>query len=85
LRFKKSAKETFKKEINESVDPSMADALIKLIESKKEYTKKEFEDLVCCNEDLWEMLRLGDCTKVNVLQEERLERELPVEESEDLG
>jgi preprotein translocase subunit SecA len=86
LCFKKSSKDTFKKEINESVDPSMADDLISLIQTKYKsnltYEIKDFEDLVCCNEELWEMLKLKNCTEVNLLQQDRLEKELPVEETE---
>ena len=82
LSLKKSAKETYKKEINDLIDPSIGESLIKLLESKNEYTRTEFEDLACYNEELWEMLKFKKSEPVVLLQQERLEKELLADEIE---
>ncbi|CAF1411613.1 unnamed protein product [Adineta steineri] len=63
--------------IRDNLDPSIADEIIKLLQTdKNSFKKKDFEDIVCYNEELWEILKIKSSEKVYILHKHRIEKEL---------
>ncbi len=66
--------------IREMIDPVIAEPLIELLSKKSNdvFKPESFEDIVNCNEDLWQSLNLpaGKIETVYVLDRKRLEKEL---------
>ncbi|CAF1481440.1 unnamed protein product [Rotaria sp. Silwood1] len=67
-RFRNNSQERDKIEkiIRNDLDPSIADPLISLLNSKSSFEKKDFDDIVCYSEELWQTLNIN-----------RIEKELP--------
>ncbi|CAF5127519.1 unnamed protein product, partial [Rotaria sp. Silwood1] len=66
--FRNSSQERDKIEkiIRNDLDPSIADSLISLLNSKSSFEKKDFDDIICYSEELWQILNIN-----------RIEKELP--------
>ncbi|CAF4302311.1 unnamed protein product, partial [Rotaria sordida] len=63
--------------LKDDLDPSIADELIGLLNRKDQFNKKDFEDIVSYNEQLWEKLNIKNSQTVFILDKHRIERELP--------
>ncbi|CAF3674935.1 unnamed protein product [Rotaria sp. Silwood1] len=77
--FRNNAEERTKmeKNIRDNLDPSIADEVINLLNRKNQYEKKDFEDIVCYNEQLWELLNIKNFENIFILDKHRIEKELP--------
>ncbi|CAM4953543.1 unnamed protein product [Rotaria socialis] len=67
------------KTIRDNIDPSIADSLISLLNRKNEFEKNDFENIVCYNEQLWEVLNVKTFQTVFILDKNRIEKQLPEE------
>ncbi|CAF4383156.1 unnamed protein product, partial [Rotaria magnacalcarata] len=67
------------KTIRDNIDPSIADSLISLLNRKNEFEKNDFENIVCYNEQLWEVLNVKTFQTVFILDRNRIEKQLPAE------
>ncbi|CAF3145337.1 unnamed protein product [Rotaria sp. Silwood2] len=74
--FKRNS-EQMDKIIRDNLDPSIADPSINLLKSKDEFTKKDFEDIVCYKEQLWDVLNVQNVEDVFILNIEKVRRGLP--------
>ncbi|CAF4383138.1 unnamed protein product, partial [Rotaria magnacalcarata] len=72
-------KEHMEKTIRDNIDPSIADSLISLLNRKNEFEKNDFENIVCYNEQLWEVLNVKTFQTVFILDKNRIEKQLPEE------
>ncbi|CAF4841797.1 unnamed protein product [Rotaria sp. Silwood1] len=68
-----------KQDIRANVDPSIAESIIHLLNSKIEFQEKDFEDIVCYNDQLWEALNIKKSEQVFILDTSRVQRVLPQE------
>ncbi|CAF1314675.1 unnamed protein product, partial [Rotaria sp. Silwood1] len=66
FRNKSQERDKIEKIIRNDLDPSIADSLISLLNSKSSFEKKDFDDIVCYSEELWQILNIN-----------RIEKELP--------
>ncbi|CAF4240285.1 unnamed protein product [Rotaria sp. Silwood2] len=64
------------KEIRDNLDPSIADSIITLLNNKNRFEKKDFEKIVCHNEQLWKALKIKNAENVYILDVNRIQREL---------
>ncbi|CAF4138501.1 unnamed protein product [Rotaria sordida] len=67
-----------KQEIRDNVDPSIAESIILLLDENK-CQQKDFENIVCYNDQLWEVLNIRHTEDVFILDKSRIERVLPQE------
>ncbi|CAF5002437.1 unnamed protein product, partial [Rotaria sp. Silwood1] len=66
FRNNSQERDKIEKIIRNDLDPSIADPLIGLLNSKSSFEKKDFDDIVCYSEELWQILNIN-----------RIEKELP--------
>ncbi|CAF1294752.1 unnamed protein product [Rotaria sp. Silwood1] len=66
FRNNSQERDKIEKIIRNDLDPSIADSLISLLNSKSYFEKKDFDDIVCYSEELWQILNIN-----------RIEKELP--------
>ncbi|CAF4137894.1 unnamed protein product, partial [Rotaria sordida] len=69
-------KENMEKIIRDNLDPSIVDSLIQLLNTKDEFKKIDFEDIVCYNEQLWKILNIKKFENVFILDKNRIENDL---------
>ncbi|CAF1312704.1 unnamed protein product [Adineta steineri] len=75
--FKRNTIE-MEKIIRENLDPSIADRLVDLLKSNKSsFTKNDFQDIVCYDDEIWEVLNVqGKHEKVYILDTHKIKNEL---------
>ncbi|CAF3556836.1 unnamed protein product, partial [Rotaria sp. Silwood2] len=76
FRNNSNKRANMEKEIRDNLDPSIADSIITLLNNKNRFEKKDFEKIVCHNEQLWKALKIKNAENVYILDVNRIQREL---------
>ncbi|CAF1255644.1 unnamed protein product, partial [Didymodactylos carnosus] len=76
-QFKSVERANMEITIRDNIDPSIGNPLISLLNRRDKFEKKDFEEIVCYNEELWEALNVRKFENVFILDINRIGKELP--------